>query len=218
MELNASRKKPDWEYIDNAQHNFFQKWASKTNGIITPGNVASIMGFSLVHSGFRDLRNKNRPKALIKIFSGKLLSAVDGTISDLTGTKSPKGRVLNAVVEKCEIVEALASSALINKEIPFFPALVMTIQNTSNSLCETLAHRWGAEIRPTEEHRLANVAQWAAIGGFVASKHFEENDHMLASKLSRGLGYFMIGADFEVGSLSSIYTIGDSLGPRTAKK
>ena len=218
MELNVSRKKPDWEYIDKAQYNFFQKWASKTNGIITPGNAASVVGFSLVHSGLRDLRNKNRPKALIKIFGGKLLSAADGTISDLTNTKSPKGRALNAVVEKGEIVEALVSSALVNKEIPFFPALVMTTQNISNTFFETLANRWGAEIQPTEEHRLANVAQWAAIGGFVASKLFEENDHMLASKFSRGLGYFMIGADFEVGSLSSIYTMGDSLGPRTAKK
>ncbi len=216
MDLHRTREKPDWEYVDKNDRNLFQRGAAWSHGIVTPANALSVLGLGLVNSGINDIREKKYKQGLIKIGSGRLLDIADGWVANKTGTKSPTGEAVDAIVDKIEMAKAL-KSLISSRIVPIIPAAIIGGQNLSNVIFTGVATYRKSEIHSTYEGKRATAAQWTALGGFIASHYFETQEQPVLENIAKGVAYFATGMDLNLGSLASVYCMGDALGPSTKK-
>ena len=72
----------------------------RTDGWITPGNIVSAVGAYLTVRGLLDYTNGEKTKGVGKVFAGRMCDIADGLIAKKTGTRSAKGAVLDAGLDK----------------------------------------------------------------------------------------------------------------------
>jgi len=178
MDLHRTSDKGEWTYIDPVDQNCWQRIADRTGGIVTPSNAVSVVGAIAVGSGLLDVGMGNTSKGVFKIGLGRYADILDGKVAAKTGTKSPIGEGVDAVIDKLELGAALP--VLLNKEIinktSFGSILGLNIANVSVSI---IAKYRKTEVHPSKAGKLATFGQWIAIGFYslaaVSKNHNADN-------------------------------------------
>src|SRR6478609_9535796 len=104
MKLHRVTGKADWENVALGERTFFQKIASYSSGVLTPANIVSLLGLSMVVFGLVLLLQGQSWAGVALLVIGRLLDIVDGAVAEATGTKSPLGEIVDASFDKLSTV------------------------------------------------------------------------------------------------------------------
>jgi phosphatidylglycerophosphate synthase len=187
-------KQADWEKVEPSEWNVFQRWASRTNGILTPGNVVTVLGAVTVTSGLIDIHRGETRKGTYKVGAGRLLDILDGIVADVTKTKSPLGEALDATVDKIVmlgILRTLYKKEVINKET--YRHILR--QNLANVAITGAAKLIDAEIHPSVEGKHTMLCQGTSLGLYSLARANEEEGNLeRAKELELGAQIFELAA------------------------
>jgi phosphatidylglycerophosphate synthase len=163
MDLHRTADVPEWELVEADQWNEHQLRAFMTNGWDTPGNRVSAAGFGLSVVGLYYATKGDMTTAAGLLAAGRVLDVVDGYVANATGTKSPKGEMVDASIDKVLLFGALVT--LVSQDIIPVPiAIAVGAQNGLNVTATAIAKARGAEIHPVATGKYFTAMQW---GGFV---------------------------------------------------
>ncbi len=162
MKLHRVGKKADWDRLKARNRNNWQRLAVYTHGIITPGNVISITGFILVVSGLIYVYRDQFIAGIIAISLGRILDIVDGVLADKTGTKSPLGEVIDASIDKLEIVLALPV-LVIAGVLLLWQAVILLALHAANALCAGVTKARRILPHASRTGKYATTAQWISV-------------------------------------------------------
>src|SRR6266446_5236311 len=114
MDMHQAGESPDWTKVPPRNRNFWQQIAADTQGVGTPGNALSVLGFSLVVAGLLVVASRSLWEGTFLVGLGRIADLVDGVIAQRTGTKSPLGRLLDAGLDKAGALLALGVFAAVH--------------------------------------------------------------------------------------------------------
>ena len=166
MDLHRSGKKSEWLRVPQVQWNFWQLLASRTHGIVTPGNVVTVVGFALVLGGFAMIVAEHYWLAVILIGLGRLCDVLDGWLANKTATKSPLGEMLDAGIDKIETALALVI-LLLADVVPWGAVLAVFVPQSLIALISFYSIYRHRSMHPSELGKYSMAAAWLGIGSFV---------------------------------------------------
>jgi cardiolipin synthase len=169
MDLHRTTKKPEWEKTKPARYSSFQKVAANTNGIITPANVITLIGFAVVIYGLVVLLQHHYWLGLVLLGLGRLCDIADGFVAEVTHTKSPVGEILDAVVDKLETlctILVLVVSGITN----WWVIAAFVVPQAIISGIIFYKRRRGIRLHPSRSGKLSMAAIWASVVGLIALK------------------------------------------------
>jgi len=161
-DLHRRNDKPDWEYVNENQRNSWQRLAASTNGLVTPGNFITVLGFLLVIAGLVLIVHKSYIGGLMAIVLGRLGDVLDGIAATRTGTKSATGELLDLTVDKLIVFIALAVLFFYFDVVWFILALILVI-NALNGLSTVVAKLRGKAKHPSRAGKYAMALCWLII-------------------------------------------------------
>jgi phosphatidylglycerophosphate synthase len=183
MDLHRATRS-DWSNIPPQQHNLWQRLAAGSHGIMTPGNIISLLGALSVLRGLFFLSNGQLVDGIWTIFIGRLADILDGMVADYTKTKSPLGEVIDASVDKVIILIALF--VLLDQHLlPWPVGLVMAGHALYNIGVSTVARALGVSLHPSQAGKLCAVFEWGAVVFYLFSDFLNQEHHSIT--LSHGL-------------------------------
>jgi cardiolipin synthase (CMP-forming) len=166
MQLHRIGKRAEWDHVDASKRNNWQRLAKHTHAILTPGNLATAIGFGLVVYGSILLAIHHYWASLILIGTGRLFDLFDGWLADHTRTKSPLGELLDATADK--LVTLAAATALFVAHIaPWWLLVALLLPHALISVISAQAVARGSRLHPSAIGKLSMVATWLALGGFI---------------------------------------------------
>jgi phosphatidylglycerophosphate synthase len=169
LDLHQAGEAPDWAAVPAAQRNIWQQLAADTQGVGTPGNALSIAGFCLVLAGLWLVATRSLWEGTTMVSIGRLADVADGVIAERTGTKSPLGRLLDAVLDKIGALLALTVFTLYGV-LPLAVALAIAAQNIVNIAVSTYAPWRYTILNPSRAGKISTGGFWLAIITFVAAR------------------------------------------------
>ncbi len=191
MDLHRiENNQPDWENGDK-NLNVFQKIASKTHSVVTPGNLTTSVGLGLVIYGSTKI-GSNLPESVGLVTVGRLADIADGMVANVSGTKSPLGEKLDAVADKIGILAA-ASGIIYYNTVPLPVTLGIVAQNAFNSVVSVKAKTDdNIELHSSRSGKLSAVSQWLTLGFFALSTYGEQKSIPKLSEVFKYVGYFSL--------------------------
>lgn len=193
MDLHRTGKLADWTHVNPGQRNGWQKLASQTHGILTPGNAISCLGLGLVFAGLAAIVMHLYLSGVILLTVGRLADILDGILAQRTGTKSPLGEAVDAGFDK---IGALASLIVLAVEglLPWPVAVVIGLQSIANILLALYARSKKSVIHPSRIGKLSAVGIWAVILLFALCKPLQDYSVSFANGLKDFCYVFAIAA------------------------
>jgi len=176
MDLHYSAPTPDWGKVRHSERNSWQHAAAATNGIVTPGNIISVVSVLVVLVGLGALSRGHLWFGLSAVAVGRLGDILDGIAANYTGTKSSLGEAVDAVCDKIGAFAAFI--VLAGANIIWWPVLVLlAAHNLINSIVGLLAKQKHTTIHPRQTGKISAVGQWVALLGLVlaAALHLPKN-------------------------------------------
>lgn len=164
MNLHRASKKPDWENVDVASRNVFQKIASRTHGVVTPANVISVFGLALVIFGLLSVLRDDIWIGVGAVAFGRLLDVVDGWVAEATGTKSLLGEAVDAVIDKLGTLLTIAVLFVLNIA-PWWVIVALLIPQSIAPFIAFYKKQKGVTPHPTRSGKLSMATAWAGIIG-----------------------------------------------------
>jgi cardiolipin synthase len=187
MDLHRTTKQPEWKKTKKRDYSNFQKLAANTNGIVTPANIVTLVGFGLVVGGLVALLQHHYWLGLVLLWVGRIFDIVDGFVAQATHTKSPVGEILDAVIDKVEML--LTIIVLLTAHITtWWVIAALVIPQLLISLISLDKRRHGVRLHPSGSGKLSMAAAWGGIVGLILMKAL--HDSLLLAILS----YALIGA------------------------
>lgn len=166
MDLHRSTGKADWVSIDPARYNFWQRTASRTNSIITPGNIITVVGFVLVIIGLVAILKHYYWLGLVIIAIGRLFDIADGYVAQKTGTKSPLGEGLDATLDK--FAGLFVGLALIAARVASWRLVVIILlPHAIISVISIVYNHRHVRLHPSRVGKLSMAAGWLCLVGLV---------------------------------------------------
>lgn len=165
MKLHIAGPKPDWEEVSPEHQNFWQRYAASTRGVLTPGNMVSLIGLGFVLWGLADL-SSDTLNGLLKITLGRLMDLLDGMVAHKSGTKSHLGEAVDAAVDKIVLVAALPVMIYAGI-LPLAVGLLIAAQNLFNVIFAAFAKLKKLELHPSRNGKMATGLQWCAIALYL---------------------------------------------------
>jgi phosphatidylglycerophosphate synthase len=157
----------DWDAVAIAKQNNWQKLARRTNGLVSPGNFITVLGCLLVVTGLvLLLHHKSTWLAVILLMVGRLADLADGLVADWTGTKSPVGEAMDAIIDKIELALVVIVIWLLSL-LPTAVFIVFAVHTVSNVVLSTFANYKTERLHPSRSGKLAAAGEWAVIALFV---------------------------------------------------
>ncbi len=205
MDLHRiENNKPDWENIPESKHNVWQKLASKTHSIVTPGNAVTTAGLGLVTYGSTKL-GTNLIESFCFVTGGRAADLFDGYMAGKTGTKSPLGEIYDITADKIGVV-VVGAGIIENNLIPLPIMLGVLAQNGLNTFFSLRAKRNKniPKMHPTKLGKYATASQWATIGLYGISTILEQKNLISTSHIASYLGDASL-APTAVTSISATY-------------
>jgi phosphatidylglycerophosphate synthase len=196
MELHRSAAQPDWAHVPPDKQNLWQRIAGRTHGIVTPGNIASVVGAALVLIGLLDIAAGHFWRSLILIAVGRLLDILDGIIANRTGTKSSLGEAFDAT---CDKICAFATIYIFATQgVLWWPAaLILGLQNSANTVIGLIAKKRKYDLHPLAVGKVSTAGEWTALLGLglVAALELSQSSALgvvayTTLALSLGLGMY----------------------------
>ena len=171
MKLHRTSGQPDWAGIDKSKYNFWQLLAAKTSGVITPGNIVTIVGLVLVIAGFIALVRQDYWLALTLVMVGRGLDLVDGWLAELTQTKSPLGEIMDATVDKLETIGVIIVLA-VTEIAPRWVLAALAVPHVMIAIISILVRIQGKGLHPSRVGKVSMALLWLAVGGFIVLSIF----------------------------------------------
>lgn len=202
MKLHRSEV-ADWNDLSPGQLNAWQRLAVRTNGVVTPGNVISLMGALVVIYGLIVITRHHLTAGIIIVVAGRLADVLDGMAAEASHTKSPLGETVDATVDK--VLIALALIVMLSEQLlPPLVGLVMLLQAGYNSAVSLIAKYRPRPIKlhPSRAGKLSAVFEWLSVGLYIwAADARGDSPHqglLIAAGISFGLFVALGGwASFE---------------------
>ncbi|HSX42893.1 MAG TPA: CDP-alcohol phosphatidyltransferase family protein [Candidatus Saccharimonadales bacterium] len=171
MDLHHTSGTPDWASVAPDARNSWQRAAAATRGVLTPANIISVLGFVLVVAGSTALKSKQFEVAFWLVAVGRLCDLADGYAAQKTGTKSPLGESVDAVLDKLGLLAVLL--ALGSGHIAAWWIVgIIALQNAANSVIAYIGRRRRLGIQPTGLGKLATVFEWLALFCFILGRAY----------------------------------------------
>ncbi len=166
MNLHRINGVADWEHTPVAEHNYWQRLAVSTHGMVTPGNLTSLAGFLISLAGIVSLFYEAYWFALLAILVGRCLDLLDGFLAEKTSTKSPLGELVDATVDKVITLAAvfslyvlgLASGPLLL--VLFAPQVLITV-------CTLIGRTQQVHLHPALTGKWSMALVWVVLLGLV---------------------------------------------------
>jgi len=162
LNLHRAQARPDWQDVPPGERSSWQRLAARTNGIVTPGNLVTVVGFGLSMWGVGELIGGHTWWSLILLAVGRLLDIVDGSVAQATGTKSHLGEILDAAIDKA-IIGVTVVAMFIAQVAPtwllglfLLPHVVIVVI----TFAERLRH---VELHPTRLGKTTALLAWLTI-------------------------------------------------------
>jgi len=217
MNLHRVEGVADWAKPNLPKLSKIQKIASRTSGIITPGNVLSVTGGLFVVSGLVDIyRGDDMKRGIRKVGIGRAIDIIDGIVADKTGTKSPLGEAVDATIDKLAmagIVSVFVKKDIISKST----AKHILVQNIANIAITGVGRLNGAELHPSASGKQAMLLQGMTLGfnGLAAAMEgdgemYKANQLKLMANICE-IGAAGKGVQATVGYLREITSSGSTL-------
>lgn len=195
MNLHRTSGRPDWENVDPAARNMFQKLAAATHGTLAPANVITMSGLVAVIFGLSAILHNHFWLGLVLLAGGRLLDVVDGVAAEATQTKSPLGESLDAAVDK--IGTMLTIIMLFIAGITYWWVLaLLLVPQVITPLVAFYKKRKGKTIHPTRQGKLSMATAWIGIVGLLVVKALETNNGV---SVITSIVYTVIGMSFVLG-------------------
>jgi phosphatidylglycerophosphate synthase len=166
MQLHHTSGQPDWQAIAPGQRSGLQRVAAKTQGVITPGNFVTVIGFGLVVWGFIAIVGKHYWIGLVLVLAGRLADLLDGWLAQATATKSPVGELLDATADKlCGLVAliTLYSVAI----VPHWVLAAIFLPQITISLVAIIDFVGKQQHHPAHAGKVSMALSWTSLCGFV---------------------------------------------------
>lgn len=188
MNLHKSDDIAEWLNTKSSQWNSWQWLANYTNGVITPGNIISVIGLGLVVFGLGQVLSQEYAAGALLIAVGRAFDILDGYLADATKTKSPAGEIVDSASDKIEIFMALVVLVII-QAIPSGVVTVMLAFSLWVSLVAITAKIKKYRLHPSLLGKLSTASAWASIVIFIFNKALDEPNSFL---LNFGYLFFYI--------------------------
>lgn len=193
MDLHRVTGKADWQKVTATKHNAWQRTAAATNGVVTPGNALTLLGFGLVLAGLFAINGENYRLGASLLATGRLLDIADGLAADHTGTKSPLGESLDAGFDKLGTV--LAAGVFIYVAVaPRWLLLALIVPHVIMTLIFLIAQRRSVRIHPSRVGKLSMAGVWVSLVGFILLKATNSSSSSIAAITVDGLAIIAAAA------------------------
>lgn len=178
MVLHELHKRAEWYAVPDSQRTGIQRLAARTQGIITPANVVSLLGLAITLWGLLAFYQHSYTLGLVLVGIGRLADILDGYIARQTHTTSPFGEGLDAGFDKAVVLAAVVLLTAAHVLPLFVTALVIVIQLIIAGLALAVRHD-GTGIHPSRSGKYAMFVLWVAIGLFMVARVVPEAGHDL---------------------------------------
>ncbi|TAH36295.1 CDP-alcohol phosphatidyltransferase family protein [Candidatus Saccharibacteria bacterium] len=206
MELHQTGKRPDWLKRPKRDYSWFQQIAQRTNGILTPGNAITIIGFFVTLYGLWLLAREHFGAAMAVIVFGRLCDIADGWVAHRTDTKGPVGELLDATCDK--IVTVLGIVALgVAGLAPWWVLALVAAPQAITSVISGLALQRKRRLHPSPVGKLSMAFAWVGFGGLILAA-WADGSSWLA-----GIGYSCITASIVLSCYALVYYMRQYQGP-----
>ena len=162
MQLHRTTGKADWLAIPPPSHTIWQRLATRTHGIVTPGNAVTVAGFALVLIGLQQILNQHYLPGTVLLATGRICDILDGWLAEITRTKSPLGELLDAGIDK--IITILAVVTFFAAHIA--PAWALIALVIPHVLIVVIMFGWRIRKRalhPSLAGKLSMVGVWLSL-------------------------------------------------------
>ena len=166
MNLHRTDVHPDWHAVSPARRNVWQRIAAARPGILTPGNVITLIGLTLVIVGLGALLHQHYWVAGWLVLAGRLCDLLDGWAADATGTKSPLGEIVDATVDKLETGAAFVV-LLLSQLLSWWIVGLLLVVQVIIAIISLVARRQKIALHPSRRGKVAMALVWVLIVGLV---------------------------------------------------
>lgn len=165
--LHRAGKRPDWSKVSRRRWNIWQRVAGNSGGVLTVGNVFTLIGFCLVLAGLMMVAADMNWSGLVLIAVGRICDLLDGWLAERTKTKSPLGEMLDTTADKLETAAALVVLTVFGV-LPWPAALLVFVPQLSVGLWALAGWLRGKQPHPSRLGKLGMAAVWLGLGLFIA--------------------------------------------------
>jgi phosphatidylglycerophosphate synthase len=166
MNLHHANGEPDWAPVPSKDRNIWQRVAAGTNGLVTPGNAISVVGFLLVLTGATAVLLRQLLLAFWCIVVGRLADLADGVVADRTGTKSPLGEAVDATLDKLGVLGVVIAFGF-GHILAWWALCLVVVQNGTTSIIAYLCRKRRLHVQPSRTGKWATACLWLAFFGFL---------------------------------------------------
>lgn len=139
----------------------WQRLAARTSGVVTPGNVITLLGLTLVGLGLI-VFEQHRLAGLLLIGVGRVADVADGMIAEATGTKSRLGEALDASADKLSLFAVLVVLIAQHVLIVWFVA-PLGLQALVMVALSLIAHARRRTLHPVREGKITTTLAWIGL-------------------------------------------------------
>jgi phosphatidylglycerophosphate synthase len=191
----------DWSEVAPQQRTLWQRCAACSHGIVTPGNLITLIGAILVLRGLYDLAHAQLITGVAMLLIGRMADIFDGMVADYTKTKSPLGEAVDAATDK--VLTILALYVLLDKSlIPIVIGIVMVVHALYNIALTAVARRLRVSLHPSPTGKLSALFEWACVGLYVLSDILHQQHH--STTAARVIALFSFGLFIITATWSSL--------------
>lgn len=158
----ANKHFSDWEDLDPTDMNSWQHIAFQTKGLLTIGNLLTVIGFLLVLSGAVKISQEQYLLGTILIGVGRLLDYLDGIAADMTRTKSRLGASFDEVADALGLGLALIIF-LVNDTMPLVLLILIALPKSLNALSWCVSKIRRIRMDTTAQSKIATFIIWSGI-------------------------------------------------------
>jgi phosphatidylglycerophosphate synthase len=156
----------DWDQLSPAKRTAWQRVAASSYGVLTPGNLITLVGGVLVINGLFMISRGSVIDGLVVIVLGRMADVLDGLVAEYTKTKSDIGELLDATIDKIVIFTALIV-ILTQDLVPQLVALVVLAQSIYNSLLALLAKVTDHELHSSAAGKWTTALAWLVLLSYM---------------------------------------------------
>lgn len=186
MNLHRSNSKSDWESVNIKDRNVWQRLATTTKGIVTPGNITTFIGIALVVVGLLEILEENYWWGCALLIIGRLCDLLDGWLAELTQTKSPLGELLDASIDKFGTILTIVVF-YVGELAPWLLLTALLLPHIWIAVIAYMARRKNERLHPSRLGKISMALLWTALFGFVLVRVFDVTDLILPSAVVYGL-------------------------------
>lgn len=191
MQLHRTSGTPDWQSTPPTRQNGWQRLAAATNGLVTIGNIITIIGFGLVIYGIILLSHRAYWNGLVVIMIGRLCDIADGWAAHITSTKSPLGESFDAVFDKLGTGATLIGLWL-TRLVPWWAIIVLLAPHIINSFVSLIALRRNIRIHPTRRGKTSMALAWICLLSFIGRQALLQQTNLSTAMTTLTYGLLLI--------------------------